>query len=190
MPKENGFQLFNYFPDPNFEIIFTTAYSDYALKALKFSAVDYLLKPIGLDDLRAALIKVKKKICMTADGGRWKVLKTNLNNSLLKMALPTNEGYEFVDILSITFCEAVGNYTTFYIKDEENIMVSKTLKLYTEMLEEHFFFRISRAHLVNLRHVKKIGRQKNPTITMEDGTVLNVSSSRKGLLFQAINELI
>ena len=189
MPNENGFELLTYFPEPKFEIIFTTAYSEYALKALKISAVDYLLKPIGLEDLRNAIAKVEKKVNSFSDNARFKVLKGNLNKSLLKLALPTTDGFEFVDIKNITYCEAVSNYTSFFVKDEEKIMVSKTLKLYSEILEEHFFFRISRAHLVNLRHVKKIGRQKNPTLTMEDGTVLNVSNSRKNLLLQVISEL-
>lgn len=190
MPGQNGFKLFDYFPKPEFGIVFTTAYNEYALKALKMSAADYLLKPIALDELRIAISKVKEKKELLASRDRWKILKGNIDRTLQKLALPTNEGYEFINIQDITRCEAIGNYTNFYLSDNRKILVSKTLKLFADILEEHFFFRISRSQLVNLRFIKKFGRQKSPTLTMVDGSVLNVSTSRKDELLLAIDSLI
>ncbi|MFK8104732.1 MAG: LytR/AlgR family response regulator transcription factor [Saprospiraceae bacterium] len=179
MPGQNGFKLFDYFPEPEFEVIFTTAYDQYAVKAFRLSAADYLLKPIDLGELRDAIKKVKERRNFEVVRRKINVLKDNLNNFFQKLALPTTEGFIFVEIKSIIRCEASGNYTHFYLQNKERVIVSKTLKVFTQILEDFHFFRISRSHLINLNFVKKYGRQKNPTITMEDGSILSLSENRK-----------
>ena len=179
MPGQNGFKLFDYFPKPNFEVIFTTAYDQYAVKAFRLAAADYLLKPVDLEELRAAIKKVIEKKDYKVVQDKITALKENLNNFFQKLALPTNEGFIFVEIRNIIRCEASGNYTHFFLKNKERIIVSKTLKVFAQILNDFNFFRISRSHLINLNYVKKYGRQKNPTITMEDGSILSLSENRK-----------
>lgn len=179
MPKQNGFQIFEHFPEPEFEVIFTTAYENFALKALKLSAIDYLLKPIDLQELRLAISKVQEKKENTFSQSKIISLQQNLNNQYQKLVLPTTDGYSFIELPELLRCEAQGNYTMFFLKNGEKILVSKTLKIYSEMLEEFNFFRISRSQLVNLNHIRKFGRQKSPTVTLTDETVLTVSIYRR-----------
>ncbi len=179
MPEQNGFKLLEYFHEINFEIIFTTAYDQYAVKAFRLSAIDYLLKPIDLEELREALQKVAEKKRFEQSQQKISALKENLNNVLKKLALPTGEGFIFVEISSILRCEASGNYSQFYFIDGSKILVSKTLKTFEEILDDFNFFRINRSNIINLSHIKKYGRQKNATITMTDGNVLTLSERRK-----------
>ncbi|MEM9918120.1 MAG: LytTR family DNA-binding domain-containing protein [Bacteroidota bacterium] len=179
MPQETGFRLFDYFTEPDFDVVFTTAYDQYAVKAFKFSAVDYLLKPIDLEELRAALVKVKDKLKLKQHYVHFQVLRKNLNSDLKKIALPTAEGILFIELSEIIRCEAQGNYTAFYLMDEQKVIVSKTLKIYAELLNEFDFFRINRSDLINLKKVRKYGRQKAPTITLIDGTSLIMSENRR-----------
>ena len=152
-PGENGFTVFDFFPNPSFDVIFTTAYDGYALKALKMSAIDYLLKPIDLEDLEKAIAKAFEKKNMEASQNRLAILKGNLNNKFQKLALPINEGYSFVEVDDIIRCEAQGNYTQFFVNGEK-ILVCRTLKLYHDILEEFNFFRISRSQLIlSLIHI-------------------------------------
>jgi len=179
LPSENGFKLFDYFEEPDFEIIFTTAYDQYALKAFKRSAIDYLLKPIDLEELRNALEKAKKKKHNEQSLIQYKILRENLNNILRRLALPTMDGLIFVDLDEIIHCEAQGNYTIFHLVGDEKVMVSKTLKIYSELLEDFNFFRINRSHLINLNKVRKFGRQKSPSVTLVNGTILPLSEARR-----------
>ena len=179
MPGQNGFSLFDYFPEPKFEVVFTTIYDQYAVKAFRLSAADYLLKPIDLKELRSSIEKVAEKRDYEVIHKKNNFLKENLNNFFQKLALPTNEGFIFVEIKNIIRCEANGNYTRFFLKNENHVIVSKNLKVFAQILKDFNFFRISRSHLINLNYVKKYGRQKNPTITMEDGSILSLSEKWK-----------
>lgn len=186
LPHENGFALFNHFPNPNFEVVFTTAYAQYALKAFKLSAIDYLLKPFDLDDLRNALVAVKERKQYHMTNNKLAILRDNLNRRYEKLILPTQEGYSFIELKNIIYCEAKGNYTLFHLLKKESILVSKTLKIYADLLEEFHFLRISRSYLINLNHVKKYGRSKNPKLTMIDGALLPVSLHRRDVLLQEL----
>jgi len=179
LPEQDGFQLFKYFDNPTFDVIFTTAYNKYALNALKISAVDYLLKPINLEELQKAILKVKKNMLLKVNSNNLMFLKENLGNKLKKIALPTSSGFSFVSIEEIIRCEANGSYTFFYLKDGSKILVSKTLKTFSDHLEDFNFFRINRAHLINLEFIESFGRQKKATITLSDGTILKLSQGRK-----------
>ncbi|MEL6862820.1 MAG: LytTR family DNA-binding domain-containing protein [Bacteroidota bacterium] len=189
MPKQNGFMLFDYFEDPAFDVVFTTAYDQYAVKAFKFAAVDYLLKPIDLEELRAAIEKVKTKRNKDQAQQKLKILQENLNNVLHKIALPTTDGLLFVELKDIIYCEAQGNYTVFYLTNEDKIIVSKTLKIYDELLYDFNFFRINRSNLVNLNHIRKFGRQRNAVVTMANGVLLSLSENRKKDFLDRLNSL-
>ncbi len=179
LPVEDGFELFNYFPNPNFQVIFTSAYNHFASKAFKLSAIDYLLKPIDLDELRNAVNSAKDRKLLHTTHQKLSILKENLNSVYEKLVLPTQDGFSFVEIKDIIYCEAQGNYTLFHLIDKEKIIVSKTLKIYAAILEDLSFFRISRSHLININHIKKYGKQKCPTVTMRNGSTVSVSVNRR-----------
>ncbi|MFK7772186.1 MAG: LytR/AlgR family response regulator transcription factor [Saprospiraceae bacterium] len=189
-PGENGFSIFEYFPEPTFEVVFTTAYDSYALQALRMSAVDYLLKPIDLEDLQSAIDKVQEKKELEETQTRLNILKGNLNNKFQKLALPTNDGYSFVEIEDIVRCEAQGNYTLFILQNNEKVLVCRTLKIFNEVLVNFNFTRISRSQLINLKYIKKFTRKKNPTVTMVDGSILPVSSGRREEFLKLIENFI
>jgi len=179
LPNENGFQLFQYFDEPKFDVIFTTAYNKYALNALKLSAIDYLLKPINLEELKHAVSLVRANIANKSAVNNLNFLKENLGSNMKKIALPTSTGFAFIRIEDIVWCEASGSYTIFHLKDKPKILVSKTLKVFSEFLEEFNFFKINRSNLINLEYINSYERNKNARITLFDGTSLSLSQSRK-----------
>lgn len=186
MPVHNGFSLFDHFPAPSFNVIFTTAFQKYAIKAFRFSAIDYLLKPINLEDLQTAIEKVSSKKEMASTKEKLQTLKANLNNNCNKLALPTQEGYHFVEVKDVIRCQSQNNYTFFHLSDGKKILVSRTLKIFAKMLEDHNFFRISRSDLVNLNHIVTFNRQKNPTLTLSDDSTLPISIRRREAFLKVI----
>lgn len=192
MPIENGFKLLEYYETVPFKIIFTTAYDQYAVKAFRFSAVDYLLKPIDLEELRNAVDKLSVQLSKdskspsvssapapTRGFSHYDALKHNISQQLRKIALPTTDGYSFIDIDDIIYCEANNNYTIIFTKSNGKIMVSKTLREYDEMLSEHNFFRLNRSHLVNLSYIREYKKAKKPIVIMANGVALNLTSTRR-----------
>lgn len=179
LPQENGFQLFKYFPDHSFDIIFTTAYSEYAIRAFNYSAIHYILKPIDVDELQEALEKVNAKSKQAAQEKQLAVWKEVNDNNLNRIVLPTYEGLHFVDIDDIIWCEAKSNYTYFYIHGHENLLVSKSLKVYEEILSTKAFFRASRSSLININHIVHSSNHKKMEITMTDGSIILLSERRK-----------
>ncbi|KAA3630690.1 MAG: DNA-binding response regulator, partial [Bacteroidetes bacterium] len=178
LPEKNGFQLLEYFPEPPFEVIFTTAYNKFAIKAFKFSAIDYLLKPIDLEELRNAIKKVVDKKQDVSQRMKYALLKSNMNNTFNKLTLPCSTGYVFVELTDVVRCKADGNYTNFHMKNGEKYVVSKTLGLYDQLLSEFSFFRINRQDLINTNHVIEFRRQKKSMVKMSDDSLLPVTDSR------------
>ena len=179
LPNQDGFQLFKYFEDPQFDVIFTTAYNEYALNAFKLSAIDYLLKPINLEELIHAISLVRKNINKKGALNKLKFLKENLGSNMKKIALPCSIGYTFVKIEDIIRCEASGSYTTFYLNNQKKIVVSKTLKVFSDFLIDFNFFKINRSNLINLDYLQSYERTKSPRVVLIDGTSLSLSLSRK-----------
>lgn len=190
MPQQNGFMLFDYFKEPEFYVIFTTAYDQYAVKAFRYAALDYLLKPINLEHLRKAILRINEQSIKQLPKQKLSVLKENLNALPKRIILPTNKGYSIVTLSEIIFCEANRNYTLFYFSNNKKLLVSKTLRIYTELLTESSFFRINRSHLVNLQHVIQFGRQKKPVLELSSGHQLNLSESRRNAFFEIIHDFI
>jgi two-component system LytT family response regulator len=186
LPGRNGFELIEHYDNLSFEVIFTTAYNNYAIKAFKMSAIDYILKPIDLDELRCALDKVREKRELEQKSEQLNVLKENIQNVFEKISLPTMEGLIFVDLEDIIRCEAQNNYTKFYLANKENHLVSKTLKFYEGLLSDFNFFRINRGDIINLKYIKMLQRGKKLKIVLTDGTSLQLTDSRKEEFLETI----
>jgi two-component system, LytTR family, response regulator len=182
MPRGNGFDLLELLRPVHFEVVFVTAFNEYSIKAFKYSALDYLLKPLSISDLQEATEKAAKKIKEKNVHLRIENLLNNLSgkNSLLqKITLPTQEGLLFVPVNNIIRCEASRNYTCIYINSGEKIIVSKTLKEYEELLPGEIFCRVHHAHLINLNYVKKYHKGRGGYIEMDDGASIEVSVRKK-----------
>jgi two-component system, LytTR family, response regulator len=185
MNDKTGFDLLKEIREINFEVIFTTAYEKYAVQAFKFSAIDYLLKPVDPDDLVNAVNKVSKKILGNDLSQKIDALFHNLQNhkSSKKISIPTLEGLIFLDTNDIIRCQSQINYSILYLKDKQKITVAKTLKEFEELLSEYNFYRVHNSHLINLAYIKKYNKGKGGTILMSDHSQVEVSSRRKeGLL--------
>lgn len=181
LQRETGFDLLVKVKKIEFEVIFTTAYAEYAIRAFKFSAIDYLLKPIDVSELNAAIDRVRKKMNVNISD-RLKHLIENLHPAPTRksrLALPTTDGLVFVKIIDILYCEASSNYTIVHMADGKQYIVSRTLKEYEEMLGEMDFFRIHHTYLVNLAHIKKYVRGDGGYVIMENGKSLDVSKRKK-----------
>ena len=178
----SGFDLLKRVDDLDFEVIFTTAYKDYAIKAIKFSAIDYLLKPIDVDELQSAVIKVLEKKRALRYNKKLEVLLNNIGNKDSQghsITLSTSEGYEFINVNDIHYCEASGSYTNFYIAQDKKLLVSKHLKEYEILLSDHGFMRVHQSFLINLSQVKRYVKSDGGYIVMKNGGIVNISSKKK-----------
>jgi two-component system, LytTR family, response regulator len=186
MPKMNGFQLLEMVGNIDFAVVFVTAYDKFAVKAFKFSAIDYLLKPTDAKDLQAAVQKVERN--RKTDTRQMEVLKQYLNSATKtfpdKIALPHQEGVVFVELKNILYCEADDNYTHFFLSNGQKHLVSKTLRDIQEVLEERNFLRISRQHLINLDHIAKFMKGEGSYVILSNGQSLPVARSQKDKLIE------
>jgi len=190
MPNLNGFQLLECLPAINFNLIFTTSYDQYALKAFRWSAIDYLLKPIDREELVKAVSKVVNRSQWPATQQlellleKWK----QPGVAISKVALPTMEGLQMVAVDAIISCESDSNYTIFRLKDKQKMIVSRTLKEIEEMLQEYAFTRVHHSYLVNMNEINKYVKGEGGYLEMSDGSTIDVSRSKKeALLTKLIN---
>lgn len=180
MPKGNAFDLLAQFENIDFDIIFITAYDQYAIKAIKFSALDYLLKPIDIDELKAAMEKFSDKAHKRTSNQRFQVLLQNLNaESKKKVAIPDSEGLIFVNLDDIIRCESDGNYTHIILSNRKKILASRTLGEYEEMFSDENFSRIHRSHLINLNHIDKYLKGEGGYAVMSDGSQVEISRRKR-----------
>lgn len=186
LPDGSGFDILELMPNLNFKIIFVSAYDKYAIDAFKFSAIDYLLKPVEPDLLVRAIEKSKKENKLQSMEGKLNVLLSNRKN-IEKIALPSANGLELVKVNEIVYCQADSNYTTFYLLDGQKILVSRSLKEYDEILSPQGFFRIHQSFLIKLSYVKKYIKGEGGTVILENGKELDVSRRRKESFLKAIN---
>lgn len=182
MPSMNGFDFLNKAAHCNFDVIFTTAFDKYAIKAIRFSALDYLLKPVDISELQNAINRhlVKKEFLFPQQ----EKLVGNLINNLrqndiaaFKLALSTMEGVFFFDPVSIIRCEGENNYTRFYFPDRRPLLVSRTLKEYEDILSDYHFIRVHKSHLVNRLYVSHL--DKESMLCLKDGSQVAVSRRKK-----------
>ena len=188
MPSKNGFEMLNAIAIKNFQVIFVTAYNQYALKAIKSCALDYLMKPVDIQELKNAVSKVSNIVLEKFENRKLKVLVDNLNaiDQPKKIALPTAEELFFVCIKDIIRCKGENNYTQFFLANGSNVLVSKTLKEWDDLLCQHQFIRTHQSHLVNSIHVKSYVKKDGGYILMNDDSIVSVSRHRKE---ETINKL-
>lgn len=193
MPGMTGFELLQHLGDIDFEVIFTTAYDKYAVRAIKASALDFLLKPVGTEDLGEALAKLRLKQKKERPLKQLEVLFENIkhvHDPLKKIVVPTLAGFNFIYVQDIVRLEGESNYTTFYFKGNQKLMVSKTLKEFEELLTDHHFFRIHQSHVINLRYLKNYIKGEGGIAVMEDGSEIDVSRRRKDEFINALKKLV
>jgi len=191
MPGGNGFTLLEKYENPDFQLIFTTAHADYAIKAIKFAALDYLLKPINVNELKVAVEKAIQNINSSSntEDKRFDVLKNNQKNEgfdFKKIALPSLDGIEFYDISEILRCEADRAYCKFYLTNGSKIIVSKALREFEDLLNECNFFRVHKSNMVNLNHIKKYVKGKGGYVVLSDESHVNVSVRKKEMLMEVL----
>jgi len=192
MPHMNGFELLTELMPVQFDVIFTTAFDQFAIKAFKFSAIDYLLKPIDPDDLKQAILKSTHRTGELPQKGNVDELLNNLKflyqPTRSKIAIPAMDGLIFVLIQDIISCEAQSNYTIMHIHGQENITATKTLKTFSELLEPYHFLRVHQSHLINMEHLVRYVKGEGGYVVMSDGSIVNVSRTNREKFLQLISK--
>lgn len=190
MPGENGFKVLEHFEEIDFEVIFVTAYDSYAIKAIRFSASDYILKPIHIFELQTAVEKVTKQIEQKQENLKMKQLLHNIHRPLNpRIGLPAGDSTIFVDAGEIIRCQGEGNYSHIYYAGNKHLLVARTLVEFEELLSEFGFLRIHKSHLVNLKQVKSYIRRKGGRVLLSNGETIPVSRRRNSDVLQALDML-
>jgi two-component system, LytTR family, response regulator len=190
MPDYNGFELLDFFKEINFEIIFATAYSQYAIKAFEVAAIDYLLKPIDIDQLKIAVSKAAEKRNQSNIMQRLELLKEIYKGEdIRKIALPMSDGLLFVDVNEIIHFEADRAYTHVFMKNGSKLTVSKPMRVFEDILDNRtFFFRPHRSYLINLNYMRKYNRGES-LIVMDNQVVVTISREKKAEFDALLKEL-
>jgi two-component system LytT family response regulator len=190
MPNGNGFALLNRFEEIGFQVIFTTAYDNYAIQAIKHHALDYLLKPIDIDELQTAVENaknaIKEKPTVNRYAGFIADRKPEAGN---RIGLPIKDGIVYLNISEIIRIESDGSYSTFFSTDGKKYVVSKNIGEYEEILPSKEFFRSHKSHLINIKKVKKYLRTDGYFAEMEDGSVIEISRRKKDEFLQLMTEI-
>jgi two-component system LytT family response regulator len=189
MTQGNAFDLLNQLQPFTFEVIFVTAFDNYALRAFKYSAVDYLLKPVDIDDLQKAVEKASSQVQVRNVQEQMQILLENVGTFQLsqqKIAFPTLTGLTFVIMGDIVYLEAKGSYTMIHLSDKRQITVTKNIREYEEMLPELIFYRVHKSHIINLQKIQKYQKGRGGYIVMEDGSSIEVASRRREEFLQRL----
>jgi len=190
MPGQTGFDLLRQFTRYDFEIIFVTAYDQYGIQAIKFSAIDYLLKPVKIEEVKSAVEKVQKKMDQKKDNlllaNLLDYLKDKENKDKHKLALPTSRETIFVSPDKIVRCESSNSYTVFFFDDRKKLTVSRPIYEYEELLKDYGFIRCHQSHLVNLGHVTSWRKEDGGHLLLDDGSTIPVSRSKRDIIFEKL----
>ena len=190
MPDGTGFDVIRSIGNKNFEVIFITAHEEFAIKAIKFSALDYLLKPVDASELKAALEKALELVDSEKNNGQFDALHSNIqSNEKRRLVLKTQESVHVVDLEQIIRCEADRNYTSFFLKDSKKILVSKTLKEYETLLAAHNFLRVQQSHLINIDYVDRYDKKNGGAVVMKDGSEVPLSPAKREVFFKRLENL-
>jgi two-component system LytT family response regulator len=190
MPDGNGFDVLRNVKYKNFEVIFITAFQEFAVQAIKFSALDYILKPIDAEELHTALSNAIQHLDQKKEESQFSVLQHNIQpQHKRKLVLKTQESIFVVEIDDIVHCEADKNYTFFYLNDGKKILVSKTLKDYDTMLAGFSFFRVHQSHLINLNYVERYDKHDGGSVILKDGSSIPLSPAKKEQFFKSLDQL-
>lgn len=190
MPDYSGLELISFFKHINFELIFATGYSEYAIQAFEMSAVDYLLKPIQIEKLEIAIERLKKRLQKATMHDRLETLKDNIKqNEIYKIALPISDGLMFIDVKTISLIEADGSYTKVWLQDGSNLLVSKNIKFFDILLKKRApFFRIHRSSLININSIRKYSRGES-FITLDNNKTVKVARDKKASFEEFITDI-
>jgi len=189
MPGGSGFDLLGRFEEPAFHVIFTTAYDGYALKAIKFHALDYLLKPVDIDELRAAVDHVQRISSPAAPGRYNELIRARRLEQDNRIALPVREGLVYVTVSDIVRITSDGGYSTFFVADGNQYIVARNLKDYEDLLPADLFFRVHKSHLINVRKVKKYLRTDGYFVEMSDGSIIEIARRKKDEFLQIMTNI-
>jgi two-component system LytT family response regulator len=192
MPKMTGFQMLEVYGEIDFDVIFVTAYDQYAIKAIKFSAFDYLLKPLETGELKASVLRLKDKLSKEQPQMKTRQLFSNLKDGvkkITKITLHSSDGVHILPIADIIYLQADGQYTHFYLRDGSTKLSSHNLKEYDELLNEHNFFRVHHSFLINMNEVKKYSRGDGGTLLMSNGKEVDVSKRRREEFLKLLEQL-
>lgn len=190
MPDGTGFDLLKMIPKKQFELIFITAHEEFAIKAIKFSALDYILKPIDTEELKKSVEKAIESIGHKKEETQFEALQQNMQPSQKRrLVLKTQESIHVIDLDKIIRCEADRNYTSFYLLDQRKILVSKTLKDYETLLTGYNFLRIQQSHLINLDYVDRYDKANGGSVVMKDGTEVPLSPNKRDIFFKILGNL-
>jgi two-component system LytT family response regulator len=182
MPHMSGFEMLQQFNEIDFQVIFVTAYDQYAIKAIKFSALDYLLKPIDIEELQAAVRKIHEKDKSDPIDYQLQAMYKNMPKDkglIKKFAIPTTNGLLFLNVEDIVYCNADGNYTTIYLKDKRTLVVSKSLGDFEELLNSSGFYRTHHSFLVNMAHIQEYVKGDGGYVKLTKGYHADVSRRKK-----------
>ncbi|MGJ7032699.1 LytR/AlgR family response regulator transcription factor [Niabella hirudinis] len=193
MPGKSGFQMLQELPAPSFEIILVTAFDQYGIQAIKFSAVDYLLKPLNIEELKAAVQKAERRIGERMQNRELENLLQMIRNreerATHKLALPTVKETRFVHPKEIIRCESSNVYTSFYLSNHEKIMVSKPIYEYEELLADFGFLRCHQSHLVNKTYIKSWIKEDGGFLVLDNGEQIPVARSKKEIVAKMLIHL-
>lgn len=192
MPGMSGFDLLQQLKDINFAVIFVTAYDRYAIKAIKFSALDYLLKPVDPDDLVSSIRKFEETQHTKEHTYRYQSVLSNVKNqqsNIDKLAIPTAEGIIFMETTNIIYCQADGNYTLLYLTGGRTTLVSKPLKDFESMLVDSGFSRIHHASLINMKHIQKYVKGDGGYVILTDNHNVDVSRRKKEAFLHQLHKI-
>jgi len=189
MPHGNAFDLLEQWGEIDFEIIFITAFSQYAVQAFNLSAAHYLLKPVDIEELEKAVATVEQLLSQKEKLSHANILLENmaaLHSQNRKLVLPLMEGFDVVRMSEILYCEAEDNFTRFYFTDGRKILICRNLKFYETALDAFGFFRVHRSHIINLEYVKRYNKGKGGSVVLENETEIIVANSKKGELVKRL----
>lgn len=190
MPDGTGFDLLKMIPQKNFEVIFITAHEEFAIKAIKFSALDYILKPVDTEDLKQAVMRAVESIDHKKEESQFEALQLNMQPAQKRrLVLKTQESVHVVDLEKIIRCEADRNYTSFFLTEGKKILVSKTLKDYETLLTGHNFLRVQQSHLINLDYVERYDKGNGGSVVMKDGSEVPLSPAKRDIFFKILENL-
>jgi two-component system, LytTR family, response regulator len=186
MPRMNGFDVLDKLEERKFEVVFITAYDQFAVRAFKYAAVNYLLKPVDPDDLMATIARIREKISPTGAAQMELLFQSLINkqNQVERIALSSGDGLIFVNTAEITYCKAESNYTQVVLQSGRKIMVARTLKDLDETLSGKDFFRVHASYLVNINHISRFVRGDGGYIVMPDDAQITISRSKRDEFFQ------
>lgn len=190
MPDGTGFDLLKAIPHKNFEVIFITAHEEFAIKAIKFSALDYILKPVDPEELRTAVEHALNTMGNKRDESQFEALQNNISaQQKRRLVLKTQESVHVVDLDQIIRCESDRNYTSFYLTENRKILVSKTLKEFETLLIGYNFIRVQQSHLINLDYVDRYNKGNGGSVVMRDGSEVPLSPAKREIFFKILENL-